>query len=153
MKENMLEVNDIHTYIGQYHILQGVSFTAKEGEVTVLIGRNGAGKTTTLRSVMGLNPPSSGTNRFKGRDIHNLETYQIAGLGIGYVPENQGLFHGLTVEENLKIAMEKNDPRTDECLETVLCLFLDQKTILEKRGGIVERWPETNTFHCPQLYE
>lgn len=135
--ENMLEVNNIHTYIGQYHILQGVSFTARKGEVTVLLGRNGAGKTTTLRSIMGLNPPSVGTIRFKGREIHYLETHQIAGLGIGYVPEEQGLFHGLTVEENLKIAMEKNDPRTDERLETVLRLFPDLKQFWKKEAGLL----------------
>lgn len=133
--ENLLEVNNIHTYIGQYHILQGVSFTARKGEVTVLLGRNGAGKTTTLRSIMGLNPSRTGTITFKGENIQGLETFQIANRGIGYVPENQGLFSGLTVEENLKVAMKRQDDRTQKKLETVLRLFPDLKKYWKKESG------------------
>lgn len=151
--ENLLEVNNIHTYIGQYHILQGVSFTARKGEVTVLLGRNGAGKTTTLRSIMGLNPPRTGTITFKGENIQGLETFQIANRGIGYVPENQGLFSGLTVEENLKVAMKKQDDRTQKKLETVLRLFPDLKKILEKRIGSLKRWAKTDAIDRQKLFK
>ncbi len=109
MMTALLKADDLHTYIGQYHILQGISFEAKEGEVTVLLGRNGAGKTTTLRSIIGLTPPSKGKVIFKGKEIQNLPTYKIANLGIGLVPEDQGIFNQLTVEENIKVAMKKQD--------------------------------------------
>ncbi len=73
-----LKVNEIETYIGQFHILQGVSFEVNKGEVTVLLGRNGAGKTTTLRTIMGLNPASKGLIEYNGEEIQDLPTYTIA---------------------------------------------------------------------------
>ncbi|WP_458413306.1 ABC transporter ATP-binding protein [Schinkia sp. CFF1] len=131
----LLKVDQIHTYIQQYHILQGVSFEVKAGEVTVLLGRNGAGKTTTLRSIMGLNPISSGSIFFKGEPIQKWNTPRIANKGIGYVPEDQGIFNGLTVEENLRIAMKHKDDETGERLEYILKLFPDLKTFWKKKGG------------------
>jgi branched-chain amino acid transport system ATP-binding protein len=131
----LLEVDQIETYIGQYHILQGVSFQVPKGEVTVLLGRNGAGKTTTLRSIMGLTPIAKGSIRFKGKEIHHLPTYTIAREGIGYVPEDQGIFDGLTVEENLKVAMRKKDDASMERLEWILNLFPDLKTYWHRKGG------------------
>jgi branched-chain amino acid transport system ATP-binding protein len=131
----LLKVEGIHTIIQQYHILQGVSFEAKVGEVTVLLGRNGAGKTTTLRSIMGLNKVSKGTITFKNEQIHTLAAYEIANKGIGYVPEDQGIFGGLTVEENLKIAMRKKDKKALESLDYVLELFPDLKKFWNKKGG------------------
>jgi branched-chain amino acid transport system ATP-binding protein len=109
----MLKLNNIETFIGQYHILQGVSLEVKKGEVTVLLGRNGAGKTTTLRTIMGLNPASKGSVVYKGEEIHSLPTYTIAQKGIGYVPEDQGIFAGLTVEENMKVAIQKENEETN----------------------------------------
>ncbi|WP_096155900.1 MULTISPECIES: ABC transporter ATP-binding protein [Bacillus] len=131
----LLKVDQIQTYIQQYHILQGVSFEVKEGEVTVLLGRNGAGKTTTLRSIMGLNPVKEGTIQFKGNDIHRLSTHKIASLGIGYVPEDQGIFGSLTVEENMKVAMKNKDDGTLERLDWILNLFPDLKKFWKKNGG------------------
>jgi branched-chain amino acid transport system ATP-binding protein len=130
-----LKVEDLETHIDQYHILQGVSFEVQKGEVTVLLGRNGAGKTTTLRSIMGLNPPSAGRITFKDKEIQSLPTYQIANLGIGYVPENQGIFGELTVEENMKVAMKKQDDETLKRLEWILTLFPDLKKFWKKAGG------------------
>ncbi|MGD6991728.1 ABC transporter ATP-binding protein [Sutcliffiella horikoshii] len=131
----LLKVEEIQTYIEQFHILQGVNFEAKQGEVTVILGRNGAGKTTTLRSVMGLNPPQEGSIVFDGQDITGMATYDIANIGIGYVPEDQGVFGELTVEENMKIAMKKTDEETHAKLDWVLDLFPDLKTYWKKRGG------------------
>ncbi|WP_339149984.1 MULTISPECIES: ABC transporter ATP-binding protein [unclassified Sutcliffiella] len=131
----LLKVERIQTYIEQFHILQGVDFEVKQGEVTVLLGRNGAGKTTTLRSVMGLNPPQKGSVIFNGEDITGLATYEIANKGIGYVPEDQGVFGELTVEENMKVAMRKNDDATRAKLDWILDLFPDLKTYWKKRGG------------------
>jgi branched-chain amino acid transport system ATP-binding protein len=131
----LLETNNIHTYIEQYHILQGVSFQARQGEVSVLLGRNGAGKTTTLRTIMGLNPASEGKITFKGVDITKKPTYEIANMKIGYVPEDQSIFNGLTVEENLRVAMRKEDDATLKRKEYVLNLFPDLKKFWKKDGG------------------
>lgn len=130
-----LKVENIQTYIEQYHILQGVSFEARKGEVTVLLGRNGAGKTTTLRSIMGLNPPSTGKIEFNGESIVGLPTYSIAAKGIGYVPEDQGIFGELTVEENMKVAMKKENEVTNERLAYILELFPDLKKFWKRAGG------------------
>ncbi len=132
-----LKLNDIETHIGQYHILQGVTFEARKGEVTVLLGRNGAGKTTTLRTIMGLNPPSKGTIFYKGEGIRGLPTYSVAQKGIGYVPEDQGIFAGLTVEENMKVAMKNEDDETKARLEWILGLFPDLKKFWKKQGGLL----------------
>ncbi|MBB2479718.1 ABC transporter ATP-binding protein [Bacillus sp. APMAM] len=135
--DTLLKVENLQTYIGQYHILQGISFEVKKGDVTVLLGRNGAGKTTTLRSIMGLNPPSQGKVCYKGSEIQGLSTYKIANLGIGYVPEDQGIFKDLTVEENMKVAMKKQDTETLERLEWILQLFPDLKKFWKKPGGLL----------------
>ncbi|QED47173.1 ABC transporter ATP-binding protein [Cytobacillus dafuensis] len=132
-----LKLSEVETYIGQYHILQGVSFEVREGDVTVLLGRNGAGKTTTLRTIMGLNPPSKGEVIYKGEAIQGLPTYTVAQKGIGYVPEDQGIFSGLTVEENMKVAMKNNDDATKERLDWILELFPDLKKFWKKQGGLL----------------
>ncbi|WP_175988306.1 ABC transporter ATP-binding protein [Bacillus sp. Marseille-Q1617] len=131
----LLKVENIETYIGQYHILQGVSFEVKKGEVTVLLGRNGAGKTTSLRSIMGLTPPSSGRIIYKGEEIQGLPTYKTANRGIGYVPEDQGIFGELTVEENMKVAMKNQDGETKDRMEWITDLFPDLKKFWKKAGG------------------
>jgi branched-chain amino acid transport system ATP-binding protein len=133
----LLKLNHIETHIGQYHILQGVSIEVKKGEVTVLLGRNGAGKTTTLRTIMGLNPASKGSIIFKGDQIQTLPTYTIAQKGIGYVPEDQGIFAGLTVEENMKVAIQKENEETNQRLEYILNLFPDLKRFWKKPGGLL----------------
>jgi branched-chain amino acid transport system ATP-binding protein len=104
MSKAVLQFNGVHTHIGQYHILHGVDFDVPEGEITVLLGRNGAGKTTTLRTIMGLWQASRGTITFAGQNLVGRETDQIARAGIAYVPENMGIFGGLTVRENMILA-------------------------------------------------
>ena len=100
----ILRLDDVHTDIGQYHVLHGVSLDVPEGGVHVLLGRNGAGKTTTLRTIMGLWRARRGAIVFRHRDITALRTPDIARLGVAYVPENMGIFGGLTVEENMRLA-------------------------------------------------
>jgi branched-chain amino acid transport system ATP-binding protein len=100
----LLKLADVHTHIGRYHILHGVSLSVPEGRVTMLLGRNGAGKTTTLRTIMGLWRASSGTIAFDAAPIEARPTPDIARLGIAYVPETTGIFAGLTVRENLLLA-------------------------------------------------
>lgn len=104
MSAPILELDNIFTDIAQYHILHGVSLHIPEGGVHVLLGRNGAGKTTTLRTIMGLWQAKQGAIRFRGEDITKQHTSDIARKGIAYVPENMGIFGGLTVEENMRLA-------------------------------------------------
>lgn len=104
MSDRILRLDDVHTDIGQYHILHGVSFDIPEGGVHVLLGRNGAGKTTTLRTIMGLWQARKGAIVFGHHDITRAHTADIARMGIAYVPENMGIFAGLTVEENMRLA-------------------------------------------------
>ncbi|WP_088007000.1 ABC transporter ATP-binding protein [Indiicoccus explosivorum] len=133
--EPLLRMDDVHTHIGQYHILQGVSFEARAGEVGVLLGRNGAGKTTTLKTILGLTPASGGRVSFGGTDVTKKRTHAISRSGIGYVPEDQGIFSTLTVEENMKVAMTRETEETRKKLDTVLELFPDLKTFWKKDGG------------------
>ncbi|MCM3765990.1 ABC transporter ATP-binding protein [Neobacillus niacini] len=134
---DLLTLNGVETHIGQYHILQGISLEVKQGEVTVLLGRNGAGKTTTLRTIMGFSPATKGSVMFKGDTIHTLPTYTIAKRGIGYVPEDQGIFAGLTVEENMKVAIQKDNEETAKRMNWILELFPDLKKFWKKPGGLL----------------
>jgi branched-chain amino acid transport system ATP-binding protein len=102
----MLEVKDIHSYYGKSHILQGVSMALNEGELVCLLGRNGVGKSTTLKSIMGLVRPSEGSIRFDGQELIGKQPYEIARLGVGYVPEDRRIFRSLTVHENLLMGVK-----------------------------------------------
>ena len=104
MTPNLLELRNVHTHIGAYHILHGVDLVVPKGQLTMLLGRNGAGKTTTLRTIMGLWHASKGSVHFGGKDITALHTPHIAGLNVAYVPENMGIFADLTVKENMLLA-------------------------------------------------
>jgi branched-chain amino acid transport system ATP-binding protein len=132
---DVLELEEVHTDIGQHHILQGVSLRVRADAVTVLLGRNGAGKTTTMRTIMGVLRPRRGTVRFEGRPIHALPPHAIARLGIGYVPEGQGIFATLTVEENLRVAMLAESAESHERMRRVLALFPDLARSRQARAG------------------
>src|SRR5579863_9385667 len=104
----------LHTYYGKSHILHGVSLEVAEGQVTALLGRNGAGKTTTLRSLMGLTPPREGRVTVFGRDTTRWPPFRVAALGVGYVPEGRRIFPNLSVDENLRVPLERPGPWTRE---------------------------------------
>ena len=108
MTTMLLEMKDVHTHIGAYHILHGVNLQIPRGELTLLLGRNGAGKTTTLRTIMGLWQASQGEIHFNGHNITQMHTPDIASLNIAYVPENMGIFSDLTVEENMLLAARQS---------------------------------------------
>ncbi|MBG9795842.1 branched-chain amino acid ABC transporter ATP-binding protein [Paenibacillus dendritiformis] len=133
----LLQVQGIETHIGQFHILQGVTFEVKAGEITVLLGRNGAGKTTALRSIMGLTPVSRGEIRFEGERIEALPTHRIARQGIGYVPEDQGIFPELTVGETMRIAMRRHDGEAKARLEWTQELFPDLRAFWDRKSGLL----------------
>jgi branched-chain amino acid transport system ATP-binding protein len=131
---NILEVRGIHTFIGQFHILEGVSVVVPRGSITVLLGRNGAGKTTTLKSIIGLTPPRVGEVVFDGRPVQGKRPYKVAKLGIGYVPEHRAIFRELTVAENLQIAeREKGD--LEKRIDFIFELFPDLKRLYYLAGG------------------
>jgi branched-chain amino acid transport system ATP-binding protein len=102
-----LEAEGLHTFYGKSHILHGVGLEVREGEIATLLGRNGAGKTTTLRSLVGLTHAREGTVRIFGQATTDWPPYRIAALGVGYVPEGRRIFGNLTVEENLKVPLER----------------------------------------------
>ena len=101
MSETLLSVSDLHAYYGESHILHGVNFEIRKGELVTLLGRNGAGRTTTLKAVLGLTGKRSGSVKIGGVEAIHLPTHRIARLGLGYCPEERGIFASLSCEENL----------------------------------------------------
>lgn len=128
----MLEVEDIHSYYGKSHILTGVSLTVREGELVTLLGRNGAGKSTLMKSIMSVVRPRAGRVRFAGTDLTGKESFEIARLGLAFVPELRDIFRILSVEENLKIAERKGSPWD---LDAVYRLFPRLKERRKNGGG------------------
>ena len=131
--EYILDVQNIHTFIGQYHILQGVNVRVPKGSITALLGRNGAGKTTTLKTILGLTPPREGKVIYEGREVQGTRSFDIAAKGIGFVPEHRAIFRDLTVEENLKIA-ERNNGDYLRKKEFIFDLFPDLKRLIALSG-------------------
>ncbi|TSE27477.1 High-affinity branched-chain amino acid transport ATP-binding protein LivF [Tepidimonas sediminis] len=120
----LIETRGLHTHYGASHILHGIDFTVRRGETIGLMGRNGMGKTTLLKTLMGLVRPSAGEVRIKGRATQRLATYEIARLGVAYVPEGRGIFGNLSVRENLLMAARPGvDGRRDWTFERVLETF------------------------------
>jgi branched-chain amino acid transport system ATP-binding protein len=134
MSDTLLQVKDIHTFIGQFHILEGVSVEVPHGGITVLLGRNGAGKTTTLRSIIGLNQVSQGSITYQSKSLLGQTVHHIAQQGIGYVPEHRAIFKELSVRENLEIAARKRgDFQRKESF--IFDLFPDLKRLITLSGG------------------
>ena len=131
---NILELRDIHTFIGPFHILQGVSLTVPRGSITALLGRNGAGKTTTLKSIMGMTPPRTGEILFDGRPVHGLRSFEIASQGIGFVPDYRAVFRDLTVEENMQLAERRKGDYARK-RDQIFSLFPDLLRLKDLRGN------------------
>ena len=131
---DLLVVDNIQTYIGQFHILEGVTVRVPKGSITVMLGRNGAGKTTTLKSILGLTPPQEGKVVFDGMEIQGKRAYNIANLGIGYVPEHRAIFRSLSVLENLKLA-ERKKGDFDRQSDFIFGLFPDLKRLYKLPGN------------------
>ena len=124
MSERLIDATGLHTYYGASHILRGVDFRVERGETIGLMGRNGMGKSTLLKSLMGLVPPRQGQVRIKGRDMTGRPPYEVARLGVAYVPEGRGIFGNLSVQENLRMAARAGTQgQRDWTYERVLTTF------------------------------
>ena len=126
----LLSVRDLHDFLGQSHVLQGVTFDVPDGGVTALLGRNGVGKTTTLRAMLGL-VPSRGSVRLGDEELVGLSTHRVVQRSVGYVPEDRDVFTGLTVAENLRLAERDEKPRYDLVYE----LFPELEQRASQRAG------------------
>jgi branched-chain amino acid transport system ATP-binding protein len=132
----LLTVSDIHAFYGRAHILHGVSFAMERGEVVALVGRNGAGKSTTMKAIMGLLPPAQGQVTFDGHAIAGRESFEIARLGLGYVPEERRVFSDLTVMENLTVGERPARPDAPRWTPDVLFeLFPNLGRMKDRPGG------------------
>jgi branched-chain amino acid transport system ATP-binding protein len=130
------EVEEIHTFLGKSHILDGVSLKIEKGEFVALLGRNGVGKSTTLKSIIGLARPEKGSIRFKGAEVLGLRSHEICRRGIGYVPEERRIFPHLTVRQNLLIGM-KPDQKVDRpwTIEKIYGIFPQLGKRDRQKGG------------------
>ena len=132
----MLEIAELDAYYGRAHILQSLGFAMDRGEVLALMGRNGAGKSTTMKAVMGLVPPAGGRVTFEGQRIDGREPFEIARLGIGYVPEDRRIFSELTVMENLAVGQRPaRDGVPHWTPEKLFALFPNLGRMRERAGG------------------
>jgi len=130
----LLDVEEVHTYYGQSHILEGVSLSVDEGEVVALLGRNGVGKTTTMRTILQLTPPRSGEVRFRGESLVGKSTSGVAKLGLGWIPEDRRVFSNLTVEENIRAAVPSKGGLA-EAFETAYGTFPILSERADQRAG------------------
>ena len=132
----MLRVADIHVYYGDSHVLQGVSLDVHAGEIVALLGRNGAGKSTTMKGIVGVNPPKSGQVIFNGEDIAGRPVYETVRKGIAFVPEDRRIFPGLTVRENLEVAvLPPRQAHTAWTIERTYDVFPLLHRLKNRKGG------------------
>jgi branched-chain amino acid transport system ATP-binding protein len=132
----MLEVEDLHAYYGKSHILQGVTFAVRPGEIVSLLGRNGAGRSTTIKTLMGEVRPH-GAIRFKGQRIDGMKPHEIARRGLGYVPENRDIYPMLTVRENLLLGLKSARQKGRWSLEQVFERFPILRARADTPGGVL----------------
>ena len=130
----LLELENVHAYYGESHVLEGVSLDVERGETVALIGRNGVGKTTTLRAALQLTPPREGTVRLRGEDVTGEPTHELAHRGVGWIPEDRRMFEELTVAENVAVAV-KDATRVDEKLEEALSTFPELREHRDRKAG------------------
>ncbi|MGI8968978.1 MAG: ABC transporter ATP-binding protein [Chloroflexota bacterium] len=131
----LLRLDNVHTYLGESHILQGVSLDVPAGETTVLLGRNGAGKSTTLRTIMGILPARQGSIQLDGAELRGQPSHAVARRGIGFVPEDREVFVSLTVEENLTLAQRRGASGGPEAIKHAYTLFPDLGTARGRSAG------------------
>ena len=146
----MLEVRNLHAYYGKSHILQGVNFNIQEGEIVSLLGRNGVGRSTTVKTIMGEVQPT-GSIRFRGQEIAGKRSFEIAKLGIGYVPENRDIFPTLTVRQNLQLGMKSTRQTGRWTIEEMFAMFPQLGERAEVHGGVLSGGEQQMLCMCRTL--
>ncbi|WP_428249003.1 ABC transporter ATP-binding protein [Ferrovibrio sp.] len=150
MTQNLLEVRDLNAYYGKSHILHGVSFDVREGEIVSLLGRNGVGRSTTIKAIMGDVPPQ-GSIRFKGQEIVGRKPHEIAHLGLGYVPENRDIFPALTVRENLYLGQKHASKCGRWSIQDMYDIFPRLAERAEAPGGVLSGGEQQMLTMCRTL--
>ena len=146
----MLEVNDLHAYYGKSHILQGVNFAIQEGEIVSLLGRNGVGRSTTVKTIMGEVEPH-GSIRYKNQEIAGKKAFEIAKLGIGYVPENRDIFPTLTVRQNLILGQKSANTSGRWTIEEIFSMFPNLAERADVHGGVLSGGEQQMLCMCRTL--
>ncbi len=146
----MLRVDDLHAYYGKSHILQGVSFQVSEGEIVSLLGRNGVGRSTTVKAVMGEVPPQ-GSIEFKGEQIAGKKSFEVANLGLGYVPENRDIFPTLTVRQNLLLGAKHGKRPNRWSVEEMFSMFPNLAERADVHGGVLSGGEQQMLCMCRTL--
>jgi len=146
----MLEVQDLHAYYGQSHILHGVSLAVDDGEIVSLLGRNGVGRSTTCKAIMGLVPPQ-GVVRYRGRDIAGLRSDLVARSGIGYVPEDRQVFPTLTVRQNLELGLKRKGRFGRWTFDDVFRLFPNLAQRQHNMAGVLSGGEQQMLTMCRTL--
>jgi len=146
----MLKLQDIHAYYGKSHVLHGVSFDVGPGEIVALLGRNGSGRSTTAKAIMGL-VHAEGTLRWKDKDILRSKTYEVAHMGIGYVPENRDIFPKLTVHQNLLLGQKGNGKGSRWSFEDMYGMFPRLKERQHTEAGVLSGGEQQMLTLCRTL--
>jgi branched-chain amino acid transport system ATP-binding protein len=146
----VLEVKDLHAYYGKSHILQGVNFSVAEGEIVSLLGRNGVGRSTTVKTIMGELAPV-GSIEFKGQQIAGKKSFEIAQLGLGYVPENRDIFPTLTVRQNLQLGMKQANREGRWGMEEMFDMFPNLAERADVHGGVLSGGEQQMLCMCRTL--
>jgi branched-chain amino acid transport system ATP-binding protein len=146
----MLEVRDLNAYYGKSHILQGVSFDVRDGEIVSLLGRNGVGRSTTCKAIMGDVAPH-GSVRFKGEELVGLRPHQIARRGLGYVPENRDIFPTLTVRQNLLLGQKHARREGRWKMEDMFSMFGNLRERADTPGGVLSGGEQQMLTMCRTL--
>jgi branched-chain amino acid transport system ATP-binding protein len=146
----MLKLHDIHAYYGKSHVLHGVSFEVGAGEIVALLGRNGSGRSTTAKAIMGL-VHAEGTLRWKEQDILRKKAYEIAHLGIGYVPENRDIFPKLTVHQNLLLGQKGSGKGSRWSFEDMYGMFPRLKERQHTEAGVLSGGEQQMLTLCRTL--
>ena len=146
----MLKLQDIHAYYGKSHVLHGVSFDVGPGEIVALLGRNGSGRSTTAKAIMGL-VHAEGTLRWKDKDILRSKTYEVAHMGIGYVPENRDIFPKLTVHQNLLLGQKGNGRGSRWSFDDMYGMFPRLKERQHTEAGVLSGGEQQMLTLCRTL--
>ncbi|GIT22765.1 MAG: ABC transporter ATP-binding protein [Pseudomonadota bacterium] len=146
----MLKVTNLHAYYGKSHILQGVNFNIQEGEIVSLLGRNGVGRSTAVKTIMGEVEPQ-GSIEFKGIEIAGKNSFEIANLGLGYVPENRDIFPTLTVRQNLQLGQKSVNESSRWSIEEMFKMFPNLGERAEVAGGVLSGGEQQMLCMCRTL--